>query len=318
MAETTSPARNSRPSLRREVHDPRRGLSVTSGRSRDGLARAELGYTENAGLVQLTVSMALFCLVLSRAVPILFGASMCMVAARFLHDFLFPRRPLFARMVFAAVLVAGVLLSVPFLMGSWHLLLAEYAFENHRWDQAQRRYGEFATLRGSPSPRATRQWAYSLMNLRRWQDAETVMLSSISRSAGGTSRVAPEIVLVLGICRYYRGKLDSAESTLGMLADSRTRSMREYFLGRIAETRGLASALPLYESSLRHNPNFFPSAYQAARLQILLHGRVRDAGQLAPFVNRNGASSEAAQNLVNAIELGRPLPPMEFYVVHED
>jgi len=238
----------------------------------------------NCAIVPGTV-MTVFSLALSRLVPLLFVASAVLVAGRFLFERYRGSRKWLARALFAAVLGVGVLGGTPYVLRSSLLVSAEARFEMQDWRGADRAFSLYARLGGSLGPKRCTDWASALMNLRAWPQAEAVLLSGVERK-GGSARIAPNSLYLLGVCRYFDGRFDAAERTLEAVG-SGPYFLRPYLLGRLAERRGdVARARDAYRQALAANPQMFPAVYQAARLALA------------------GADSAAASALLDRYEAG--------------
>src|SRR5262249_25426723 len=137
------------------------------------------------------------------------------------------------------------------------------------WPEANRRFIQYRRLGGRITSTLNLDWASTLMNLRRWREAETVLLSGARRTARGGSAF-PHAVLLLGICRYYEGRFDASTKTFQALSASPYQTyLSSYFFGRMAERRDeIPQAIDAYRQSLREAPRFYPAVYQAVRLLL--------------------------------------------------
>jgi hypothetical protein len=257
-----------------------------------------------------------FSLGLSRLVPLLLWASVLLVAGRAAHDRLAAWRRPFARAAFVAIVAGGGTLALPYAVRSAFLVGALDANLDGRLEDALYRWSAYAELGGKPSVRTRHRWAESLIAVRRFGAAESVLLGGLKRRAGGVVRTEPDVILTLGVCRYYSGRWADAERTLRAVDTPATRCLKDYFLGRLAERRGDPSAAAaLYEASLVANPRFFPAIYQRARLAC-------EAGDAATATKLVGESrvwpSDAPALAALAARVARPAapPPDHEFVIY--
>jgi len=257
-----------------------------------------------------------FPLLISRLVPATLLLSLFLVLGRFWHDRLAPRSRVLARWSFGAILGLGGLVLVPYLVRTGDLLGAELAFQGGRWPEANRRFVRYFKMGGRPSEVLNGDWASSLINMRRWREAETVLISGVRRTPHGVDAY-PRTILLLGMCRYYEGRHADSEKTLRAVCGP-DESVCHYFLGRIAERKGdLTAAIESYGRSLRRAPQFFPAVYQAVRLLLEEGGRPGARVVLKQFVDAGAAAEDPETSaLRRAIEAdGGGLPEREFYLV---
>jgi hypothetical protein len=265
--------------------------------------------------------MQLYTMALSRLVPLLFLASAFLIAGRFVHDRARERHPALARWLFGAVLLSGALVAAPFVLRAVALLSAERAFQARAWSVAAERFGTYAALRGEAKGTEGYRWALALMNSGRYPEAEGVLVRSFPRRSGGTVPIQPDRVLALAVCRYYSGRHELAKRTLLALPPG-VSAVRDYLLGRIAETDGSRDAsLAAYREALRREPGFYPALYQLVRLLVLEDRPAEAAAALAEFERKAGprfASPEVAE-LARAVRRESPPPgPKEFRIVQEE
>lgn len=211
--------------------------------------------------------MITFSLGLSRLVPLLLWASVLLVAGRALHDRLAGRSSLMAKAAFVTIVAGGLAVAGPFAVRSAFLVGALDAHLEGRWSDAVLRWSTYRELGGDPSLRTRQRWAESLVALRRYREAEALLLGGLQESSKGRVRASPEVVFTLGVCRYYSGRWTEAERTLRAVDTKPTRYLRDYLLGRLAERRGeRAAAEAFYGASLKADPSFFPALYQLVRV----------------------------------------------------
>jgi tetratricopeptide (TPR) repeat protein len=265
--------------------------------------------------------MTVFSLALSRLVPLLFVASAVLVAGRFLYDRYRGSRPWFARALFAAVLGLGALGGTPYVLRSSLLVWAEARFEAQDWTGADRAFSLYGRLGGRMGPKRCADWAYALMNLRAWTQAEAVLLSGIERGdrGGGRVKIAPNSLYLLGVCRYFDGRFDAAERTLAAVGPGPF-FLRHYLLGRLAERRGdVARAGDEYRQALGANPAMFPAVYQAARV-ALAAGDADAARALVDRFEAGPSGNEPAKTarIRQAVASHQQLPDVEFEFLQMD
>jgi tetratricopeptide (TPR) repeat protein len=264
------------------------------------------------------MSMQLFTLGLSRLVPLLFAASGILIAGRLAYDRLRPRHVAAARGTFALILLTGAAAMAPYVWRGGILLSAEHAFSRADWKAAVDRYASYARLRGSSQGRAGARRALALMNFGRYADAEAAFLASFPPSKQGTFRATPNDVLLLGLCRYYTGRLGAAERTMRAVSPG-VSPIRDYVLGRILDSRGATDmAVGAFRASLAAEPCFYPGLYQLVRT-LRLEGRETEArAALESFCPTDTPQDRAQRAALAPVPAGRTLPEREFYFVQED
>lgn len=265
------------------------------------------------------MSMTLFTLGLSRLVPLLFAASGVLIAGRLVYDGLRPRRSAVARGAFALILLVGAAAIAPWVRRGGTLLSAEHAFERADWQAAADRYTLYDRLRGSSRGRAGSRHALALMNVRRYADAEAVLLKSLPPSEHGTVRARERDILSLALCRYYTGRLDAAERTVRAVSPG-VSPIRDYVLGRILDRRGDTNgSVAAYRVSLADAPCFYPALYQLVR-GLRRAGRGTEAqSALDSFCPAGSQENNALLASLAPRAEGQEIPrEKEFYFVQED
>jgi|GEM_PF-1551116 len=264
--------------------------------------------------------MLVYVVLLSRAVPLLFWFSFCLVSARFLHD-LFVRRGIAvaARATFISILIFGILMAAPYVRRGALIVSAEAAYSRQDWPGVADRLMTYESAGGNLDALFRGQLITALMNLRLWADAERELLATATVSAG-RPRYTPNAVIRIGICRYYLRRFPESEELLRVddLGDADA-YLRHYFLGRLSEVKGdRVSSLRQYQKSLAHRPNFLPALYQYVRIQLTLGRRDLAAGALTAFGSSYRGLEQSAdyRQLKTATAGQQAVPsPREFYIV---
>ncbi len=262
--------------------------------------------------------MLLLTTAVSRLVPLLFVSSALLVAGRFLHNRYAPAHRLLGRSVLAAVLVVGLIFLFPYTARSAALVVSQYAYLRRDWERVDRLFSFYRRLGGREGEAMAGSWAAALMNLRKWREAEAVLIST-TRRIGSHVQATPYTVLLLGICRYYDGRLGWAEKTLRAVPDSSDNYLRDYFLGRLAELRSdVPEAIASYERCLDKAGNLFPAVYQLVRLRLLREENDKAAEALSRFPGFQSDSHAGMRELAEAVAGGRPVPPPREFVIVQD
>jgi tetratricopeptide (TPR) repeat protein len=260
--------------------------------------------------------MFLFTLILSRLVPLLLLLSVCLVAARFLRDRVAGRSALVATAVFWGLVILGPALALPSATRSGLLIGALQAYLSGRWEAADRQFALYAQKGGDVTPSVQFGWGISLMNLRLWKEADGVLMSGMNPDVG---TLPPKLADLVGMCRYYEGRLADAARALRVSRDSSNAYLRDYFLGRIGEQQDTGEAIVHYERSLSRLPHFYPAAYQAIRLHLQKGDRAAASGILDRFRRERRQSADdqtRARSLQASIDGREPIPPArEFLIV---
>lgn len=264
------------------------------------------------------MSMQVFTMGLSRLVPLLFAASAILVLGRIAYDRLRPHREQAARGIFALILLGGAAALAPWAWRGAVLTSAEHAFWRADWAAAADRYAHYARLRGSFPGRTGARRALALMNLRRFDEAESAFLASLPRPGHGTVQASPNDVLSLGLCRYYTGRLDAAERTVRAVAPG-VSPMRDYILGRIHDRMGESGeAVAAFRASLAQAPCFYPSFYHLVRA-LRRDGHDAEArSAIASFCPSREPSRVSPLTALLPGTEGEVPPEKEFYFVQED
>lgn len=248
----------------------------------------------------------------------MFFASVVLVAGRYLHDRYASAGRWVGRLLFGAVLFLGTAGAVPYVLRSAHVVAAESAFFAGDWDGVDRHLAANRAMGGGLSDSQGRDWGIALMNQWRFREAEEVLKSTVRR-AGVKVRVEPRTVFLIGVCRYYDGRLDAAEKTIASAGDFGQQALADYFLGRIADRQDRPKEAVLrYESCVRENAGFYPAIYHLARIRLMA-----GEGDLARIVlaryesASGGADGDASLAALRAaIKDGGPVPPpVEFIIV---
>jgi len=262
--------------------------------------------------------MFLFTLAVSRLIPAVFAISACLVLGRFLHDRLVKRSRAGARIGFGVVLALGAFFIVPYLSRTGFLVAAERSFQAGNWPDANQRFVRYRQLGGRLNATLNLDWASTLLNLRQWREAETVLLSGMRRTARGVNAL-PRAVLLLGVCRYYEGRFEASTKTFQALGTTSAQTyLASYFLGRMAEKKEEVSpAIAAYRRSLQEAPRFYPAVYQAVRLLLRNGDQAGAQTVLAGFVGPGAGAGEDAEiaQLRQAVGGRTTLPDREFYLV---
>ncbi len=243
--------------------------------------------------------------------------SAVLLTSRFLHDLAVPRFPRAAGALFWGLIAVGLIAPIPHLLRSMAERAAFRAATLRDWNAAARWFALRHRLGGSHAASLELRWANALMNTRRWAEAESVLVATVSPAGRGRVRAAPRVVTWLGICRYYEGRHEAAARALEPEPDPADAGLRAYLLGRLAEQAGnVDSAALLYEKALTLSPDFFPALYQAVRLGIA-RGRPGEARRMIrTFPSARSPQGVRAQveALDQALAAGRLLPVVEFVV----
>ncbi|HKF44983.1 MAG TPA: tetratricopeptide repeat protein [Thermoanaerobaculia bacterium] len=261
--------------------------------------------------------MFVFTLLISRLVPAALGLSLFLILGRFGYDWFAPRSRVLARVLFASVLGLGGLILLPYLLRTGVLLGAELAFEKDKWPDANGRFVLYRRLGGRTSETLNLDWASSLINMRRWREAETVLVSGVRRTPRGVDAY-PRTILLLGMCRYFQGRFDESEKAFRAVCSGSNETVCHYFLARMADRRGDASgAIEGYRRSLRQTPQFFPAVYHSIRLLLASGDRSGARAVFQQFVGTGGVGdAPETASLGRAIEAGGgELPDREFFLI---
>ena len=204
--------------------------------------------------------MNLYVLLISRLTPIILWISACLVAGRFVYDALVRAgKKAAGQRLFAGVLAIGALTSTAVFVPTALLLWAGYSYREGNWRSVDAAYRRYASPGRRTSLESSYEWADALMHERRFADAERVLLSSAEKR-NGKIVMRRETVLRIGQCLYYEGRYEQAENALRVASGTTDDYLRSYFLGRIAEKRGMPDAArAMYGRSLSVAPHFFPA-----------------------------------------------------------
>jgi tetratricopeptide (TPR) repeat protein len=265
------------------------------------------------------MSPFLVSLAIGRLVPMLLATTAALVVARVCAD-RFASSARMNRVLFAAILAAGLAVQAPYGLRSVTLWRAEYAISRGQTEIAARAIETFRNLGGTPGAWRGARWMGFLVRERRWGDAHDLAVALLAepRPGGGTARA--DLSLTLGISQYYLGDVPGAAASLrgAAGADPRYAYLARYFEGRVAERGGdVRAAVDSYAAALSASPRFGPALYQIVRL-LMAGGRKDDA---AGVVDQVLAASPAAAGdaLLQAarghIAAGTVPPEKEFEIV---
>ena len=265
------------------------------------------------------MSPFLVSLAVGRVVPLLLATTAVLVVARVCAD----RAASSARMnrvLFTAILSAGLVAQVPYALRSVFLWRAEYAISRGQTRSAAGAIEAFRDLGGTPGAWRGARWMGFLVRERRWGDARDLALALLAepRPGGGTAQA--DLRLTLGISQYYLGDLPEASASLRAAAgaDPRFAYLARYFEGRVAERGGdIPAAVDFYALALSASPRFGPALYQIERL-LLAAGRKDDAARVVDQVLAASPATAADAFVQTArahIAAGTVPPEKEFEIV---
>ena len=253
-------------------------------------------------------------LLISRLVPLLFVASACLIAGRWLYDRYRTDRPGAAKAIFAAVLVLGLVGVAPYILRSAALVRAEFHMTLGNWAEVSRSFQTAERFGEDVGDLLRADWVAAEMNQQRFAEAEAVLLDGKERGQG----LELDTIYQLAICRYYLNRVDEARGLFESIPDNARFFLRPYFLGRAAERRGESdAALAHYQRALELQPDLFAARYQTVR-QLLARGdHAAAAAQLAAEPNAESlVANPHYQTLQTAISQSRTeVPPVEFILV---
>jgi tetratricopeptide (TPR) repeat protein len=265
------------------------------------------------------MSPFLVSLAIGRIVPMLLATTAVLVLARVCAD-RFASSARMNRVLFGAILAAGIAVQAPYGLRSVTLWRAEHAISRGQTERAARSIEAFRNLGGTPGAWRGARWMGFLVRERRWGDAHDLAVALLAepRPAGGTARA--DLSLTLGISQYYLGDVPGAAASLrgAAGADPRYAYLARYFEGRVAERGGdVRAAVDSYASALSASPRFGPALYQIVRL-LLAAGRKDDAaGVVAQVLAASPAAAGDAllQAARGHIAAGTVPPEKEFEIV---
>jgi tetratricopeptide (TPR) repeat protein len=264
------------------------------------------------------MSPFLVSLAVGRLVPILLATTVVLVAARFCADRVASSARM-NRVLFAAILSAGLVAQVPYALRSVFLWRAEFAISRGQTRSAAGAIEAFRDLGGTPGAWRGARWMGFLVRERRWGDARDLALALLAQPRpGGTAKA--DLALTLGISQYYLGDVPAAAASLrsGAGADPRYAYLARYFEGRVAEKSGdVPAAVDSYASALSASPRFGAALYQIVRL-LLAAGRRDDAARVVDQVlaAAPGAAGDALVRTARGhIGAGTVPPEKEFEIV---
>jgi tetratricopeptide (TPR) repeat protein len=261
----------------------------------------------------------LFALAVGRLVPILLATTAVLVLARLCADKVGSSARM-NRVLFGAILAAGLVAQVPYGLRSLSLWRAEYSISHGNADRAARAMESYRDLGGTPGAWRGSRWMGFLVKERRWRDARDLALALLEepRPSGGTAQA--DLRLTLGISQYYLGDLQGASASFRGAegADSRYAYLARYFEGRVAERSGqVRAALEAYAAALSNSPRFGPALYQLVRLLMAVGQKDGAAYALGRVLE--AAPAAAGDILVRAarehLEAGTVPPEREFEIV---
>jgi Tetratricopeptide repeat len=250
-----------------------------------------------------------------RLVPILFGLSFTLVAARVVADRA-SRRENVRWLVFVLVLVLGCLLVTPFAVRSAALVGAEIAVRSGDSSRARSRIETYQDLGGTLRWRRAGRWSLFLVRFSYWKETERILSEVLDPSEGVAEGPRADLWMVLGLSAYHLGDLARAESALLHAGKPRAETgyLRDYILGRVLTRRGDPQlAERAYESALERYPGFIPALYQLIRLRIQA-GDIAGARRLATRLPRGAGPSTVVDLLDASVAEGVPPPEREFFI----
>jgi len=265
--------------------------------------------------------MFIVTLLVARLVPMLLIASVALVAGRFAYDRYRGWNETAARAVFALILLLGAVGLAPAVFRARSLAAAEWNFGNMEWQRSVDAYDRYQRLGGRLGSSLGANHAKALMNIGQWDAAEETLLETVPRESESSSGVAApsETIYLLGVCRYYSGRLGLARRTLESLPSSSAFFLASYYLGRIQERSGdPARAIELYRAGIELEPEFFASHYHLVRLLV-------ETGQMESAAAAFNAMPESFSAGPQASHLGSlrsalmnpdtQIPEVEFQIV---
>jgi ATP/maltotriose-dependent transcriptional regulator MalT len=250
-----------------------------------------------------------------RLVPILFGLSFTLVAARVVADRV-SRRERMSWLVFVLVAFLGCLLVTPFAVRSAVLVDAEIAVRSGDPSRARARIEAYQDLGGTLRWRRAARWSLFLVRFSYWKETERILSKVLDPSEGVAEGIRADLWLVLGLSAYHLEDLARAENALLHVGKPRAETvyLRDYILGRVLARRGTAQlAARAYESALERYPGFIPALYQLIRLRLQA-GDLVGARQLATRLPRGAGPSPVVDLLDASVAEGVPPPEREFIV----
>jgi tetratricopeptide (TPR) repeat protein len=224
------------------------------------------------------------------------------------------------RVLFTAILSAGLVAQAPYALRSVFLWRAEYAISRGQARTAAGAIEAFRDLDGTPGAWRGARWMGFLVRERLWGDARNLALALLAepRAGGGTAHA--DLSLTLGISQYYLGDVPAAAASLHRAAgaDPRYAYLARYFEGRVAERGGdVRAAVDSYASALSASPRFGPALYQIVRL-LLDAGRRDDAARVVDQVLAASPAATGDAFVLAArshIAAGTVPPEKEFEIV---
>lgn len=250
-----------------------------------------------------------------RLVPILFGLSFTLVAARVVADRA-SRRENVRGLVFVLVLVLGCLLVTPFAVRSAALVGAEIAVRSGDSSRARSRIEAYQDLGGTLRWRRAGRWSLFLVRFSYWKETERILSEVLDPSEGVAEGPRADLWMVLGLSAYHLGDLPRAENALLHAGKPRAETgyLRDYILGRVLAGRGDSRlAVRAYESALERYPGFIPALYQLIRLRLQARD-IAGARELATRLPRSAGPSPVVDLLDASVAEGIPPPEKEFFI----
>lgn len=257
----------------------------------------------------------IFSIAVGRIVPILFGLSLTLVAARVVADRA-SRRATARGLVFALIVVLGCLLMTPFALRSAALVGAEIAVRAGESSKARARIEAYQDLGGTLRWRRAGRWGLFLLRFSYWKETERILSAVLDPSEGVAEGSRADLWMMLGLSAYHVGDLARAENALlhAGRPSAETGYLRDYVFGRLLARRGdLELAKRAYESALERYPGFIPALYQLIRLRLQA-GDVAGARELAKRLPRGAAASPVVDLLDASVAQGLPPPEREFFI----
>ena len=208
--------------------------------------------------------MDVFVLIISRLVPMLLIASLTLVLARVAFDLVAPRHRRAAFVVFVVIGALGAVWLVPWILRLQLMVAAARANRRGDWQAVDAALTELRERGGHEDASMTKDWIAAALNAGANANAEALIREHLRPKRGRMVEAEPQEILMLGVARYRAGRLAEAQRTLLAVPNAKRTDLflRDYYLGRIAETRGdCATAVARFTASLIAQPAFYPAQY---------------------------------------------------------